>query len=159
MIELAVLHFRSLLESSWAYVNALELSSGQEGLTADWMQASWEAVVEAALSRKFVGLRLVVYGDGADCHARSSRFSNPADFPTHQVVCRASDDLVVDVLTGKRVVNRAYFKLDRFVSIKDGWYYEIAPFDHALIEVEQEQCVVKADRLFWDVVSCEPREA
>lgn len=154
MIEVALSYFRRLLDCSWADINALEIASGQEGLAADWMQASWETVVEAALSGQFAKLRLAVYGDGADCHPRSSRFSSPIDLPTHQIICRPRDEFVVDALTGARVASCSRYSLDRFVSVTGGWYYESPPFDHALLDIGQEQCVVKADRLIWGIGLC-----
>lgn len=157
ILEYALTSFRRLLESSWADISALEVSSAQQGLTADWMQASWEAVVEASLSGQFGRMRLLVYGDGADCHPRSSRFSSPEDLPTHKVTCRPIDGFVVDLLTGDRLSERGSgYVLDRFVSFKEGWHYETPPFDHALLDARGEQYVVRTDRLTWHLSECEP---
>jgi hypothetical protein len=160
ILEDALASFRRLLESSWGDISALEASSAQQGLTADWMQASWETVVEAGLSGEIGRIRLLVYGDGADCHPRSSRFSSPEDLPTHKVTCWPSDSFVVDLLTGRRLTDSgSAYIFDRFVSFKEGWYHEAPPFDHALLDAESEQYVVRVDRLRWDISGCDGGES
>lgn len=152
VIEEAISTFVHSLNTNWKAVRDLEEASQQEGLLGDWAQASWEALVEASIPFKSRQVRLVVYGDGADCHTGSSRFSSPADAATHQVRCRPIDDMVVDRLSGKPVPgSNDGYALDRFVSFGDAWFFEKPPFDHALIEGGGREYVVATSRLTWEL--------
>lgn len=107
-------------------------------LRSDWMQANWELLVEGALGSPLV--RLEVYGDGADCNPKSSRFLSPNLLPTHHIVCvPVSGDRLYDFLSGTQVVvPREPLKLDRLVTMGgDGWRHEAAPFDKVLVRLQE----------------------
>src|SRR5688572_30617015 len=103
--------------------------AGRPELLGDWAQASWEALVEGALSSELPGIRLVVYGDGADVHPKSSRFSFENDSATH-----------------------VGYALDRFVAVVGKWYAEHPTFDHALITRDDIEYVVPLAEIEWRVV-------
>lgn len=156
MIQDAVAVFVGSLNASWAALQGLSDSSEYKGLSADWAQASWEAIVEASLPLTSPPIRLEVYGDGADCHSRSSRFSFPEALPTHAVHCKAVNDFAVDRLSGKPITTgEGCYIFDRFVSVRDGWYFEEAPFDHALLVRGGIEYVVALSGLEWEVVRIE----
>jgi hypothetical protein len=95
--------------------------------------------------------RLAVYGDGADCHAGSSRFSYPDAMPTHQIVCWPKEG-AIDLISGGRIAaGTRGFALDRFVAFREGWYYEEPPFDHALFECNGVEIVASLDRAKWGI--------
>lgn len=151
ILNKAIAAYVDILNANWPAVNGLEITSGQMSLTADWAQASWESIVEAVLTIESRRVWLVVYGDGADCHARSSRFSCPDELPTHQVCCVSSDCVaLVDKLSGGAVPRMDDgYALDRFVSVDGGWYHERPPFNHALVEGGGIEYVIPLSRLDW----------
>jgi hypothetical protein len=152
MIETAIGAFLKCLNASWSAVRELEVSTAQDGLLADWAQASWEALVEGGTTGTAGPTRLVVYGDGADLHPASSRFGFPDDLPTHEVRCQPVDTNVVDRLSGKPILPIAGgYGLDRFVSLNDGWFSEKPPFDHALIKLDKGEYVVALKSLSWEL--------
>ena len=153
MIEKAISTFIQSLSANWISVQELEEASKQQGLLADWAQASWEAIVEASMPFETRPVRLVVYADGADCHPSSSRFSSCDELPTHEIRCGPLDEMVVDRLSGRLLqkISDGY-AFDRFVSFQDGWFFERPPFDHALIETDGRESVVALDRLTWALV-------
>ncbi|MGO4552569.1 hypothetical protein AB4059_15925 [Lysobacter sp. 2RAF19] len=152
MIDSAIVAFINVLNASWRALAEEEARGTQEGLLWDWSQANWEVLVEASLNIRSGGLRLSVYGEGADCRGGSSRFSFPDDLPTHEVRCQPAHALVIDALSGAqvRVVDGGY-ALDRFVSVHGGWYFDRPPFNHALIEIDGKQCALPVDELNWSL--------
>jgi hypothetical protein len=153
MIAYAIATFVQTLNASWTEVGELEKLAKQEGLLADWAQASWEALVEASVPFVSRQPRLAIYGDGADVHSGSSRFSFPDDLPTHQVRCKPANGTVLDRLSGEPIpkVEDGY-ALDRFVSVSGNWYFDKPPFDHALVESNGHEHVVALDGLKWELV-------
>lgn len=152
MIEKSISTFVGLLNSNWDSVSRLEDAVGQKGLLEDWAQASWEALVEATFPFEEGRVRLVVYGDGADCNPSSSRFSAPRELPTHQVRCNPTHDMVLDKLSGNRLRQfQDGYALDRFVSFDGAWFFEKPPFDHALLELDGCQYVVELNQLIWSL--------
>ena len=152
MIEHAIAVFVGLLNSNWVAMQSLSDSVKQQGLPADWAQASWETIVEASLPATSPPIRLEVYGDGADCHPGSSRASFPGALPTHALQCRPANDFVLDYLSGKPISRAGgAYAFDRFVSVKDGWYFESPIFDHVLLEREGEEYVIKLSEVEWEL--------
>ncbi len=151
ILNKAIAAYVDVLNANWLAVYGLEMASGQMGLTADWAQASWESIVEAVLTNESKRVWLVVYGDGADCHALSSRFSCPDELPTHQVYCVSSDGVaIVDKLSGGPVPRMdGGYALDRFVFFDGGWYHERPPFNHALVDGGGVEYVIPLNRLDW----------
>lgn len=155
MNEHSITVFVGLLNSHWIPMQKLEDATGHEGLTADWAQASWEAIVEASLPRTTPPPRLVVYGDGADCHSGSSRASFPDDLPTCAIYCELANDVVIDYLSGDLMQrDGATYAFDRFVSVESGWYFERPPFDHVLLERDGRQYVAEQGAVTWTLSSC-----
>ena len=154
MFKAAIERFVALLNSEWAAIDAMARDAGRPELLGDWAQASWEALVEGALSSELPGIRLVVYGDGADVHPKSSRFSFENDSATHEVRCvpiaanGATDRLSNDVL----VRDDAGYALDRFVAVGGKWYAERPTFDHALVTRDGVEYVVPLAEIKWRVV-------
>ncbi len=107
----------------------------------DWKQANWELIVECNL---YIGenVFLLPYGEGADYYGKSSRILRPKAIPTHSVNCVGTKD-IIDQLTGNSVLfPKNGLPLECFVTIKDGWYFEIPPFDYALILMDNDQIVI-----------------
>ena len=154
MINGAIERFVALLNAEWTAIATLARDAGRPELVGDWAQASWEALVEGALSSELPGIRLVVYGDGADVHPKSSRFSFENDSATHEVRCvpiaanGATDRLSNDVL----VRDDVGYALDRFVAVVGKWYAERPTFDHALVTRDAIEYVVPLAEIEWRVV-------
>ena len=146
-IDRQVRAFLAVLSSGWHEVETLARETGVAELISDWAQANWEMLVEfdAATPGE---LNLEVYGEGADCRARSSRVSRPAALPNAAVVClaRSATQGLVDVLTGAPV--EAGLKVDQFCSVRDGWISQQPPFDHAVLNIGPVQVVPVADVQF-----------
>jgi len=147
--------FLKLLNAGWTDVSSLQVGANQPSLLDDWAQASWEAIVEGTIPFAEQPIRLVVYGNGADLHGGSSRFSFPNDKATHQIRCQPAGNAVVDRLSGKLLPyaeDGEGYALDRFVSLSGAWYQEGPPFDHALLESQDGEYVIALDQLDWRLV-------
>lgn len=140
--------FSEFLSNCWLTVSET-LSADQERLD-DWKQANWEILVESLLvpaSNTF----LEVYGSGADCNGSSSRVWRPEALPTHRIRCQGSTQRTIDVLTGKNVVVQD-LTFDRLVAWKGEKYVEAPPFDHVLLESDDEIFVVRLSELEFEIV-------
>jgi hypothetical protein len=68
-----------------AYMPASQLiADPADASLNDWLQASWELLVECQLP---AGAFLHPYGGGADCKGESPRVSKPGVAATHVIVC------------------------------------------------------------------------
>lgn len=149
-LQKSIFTFLSLLRESWGSV--LELGKtipnrAPEEFVADWMQASWEMIVEAALSQNGI-IFLEPYGDGADCNEVGSRVWRPGMASTHAVHCVSTEGKEsFDVLTGKKICfPEDGYALDKFVTASnDGWYLAEPPFNHVLFFKDGKDTVVKLD--------------
>lgn len=159
MVNQAIQVFLRALSAGWNDVLRLQQEAEQPGMVDDWAQALWESIVESSLPSTAFPVRLAVYGEGADCHPRSSRFSFPDDLPTHEVRCFPIDGSVRDHLTGRPlVVAEEGYALDRFVVTNGSWYEVQPPFDHVLIELGGQEYVAPVSNLSWRVVELQPQE-
>ncbi len=90
--------FRETLVAAWDQVGQFD-----EFQQLDWMQATWEVLVEGTLCNASRGEYLAYYGDGAEVNSNlgSKRVWNPEARPTHMVACipKAGQDLR-DVISG-----------------------------------------------------------
>jgi hypothetical protein len=146
LLDEALDAFLVLLRTSWHPVKASLVGSAgwDESVVSDWMQANWELIVEAALSRESQ-ISLEVYGDGADCNDGTSRVWRPSSLPTHAVACLPRDTTAKDQLTGQDVpFPAAGLPLSEFVTMVDGsgWFRAMPPFDCALLDVDGREVVV-----------------
>jgi hypothetical protein len=138
--------FLTVLRTSWPAMTELAnrmVTRDTTEVLADWAQANWEMIVEAALSTN----QLVFtepYGEGADCNSRSSRVWKPDADATHIVHCISQHGgSVTDVLSGQLMqLPDGGLPFERFVSrTPNGWYLECPPFDHALLFHERETLI------------------
>jgi hypothetical protein len=128
----AVEAFRQLLCCSWAAVARVVENDTSGSLLIDWMQANWEMLVEASIPPE-LGVRLEVYGDGADCNGSSSRVWQPSASPNAAVFARyIGNEPLLDALTGSEVSGD--LKLDSFASMASGWPTPEAPFDFVVVD-------------------------
>jgi hypothetical protein len=144
MIEHALSTFRAVLENHWSAVDALGRSARDPTLAGDWAQAMWESIVEGALQQEYTGIRLVVYGDGADVHGASSRYSFPQDLPTHEVRCAhdACDGCV----------------FDRYARTTPYGCVEEPPFDCVVALLDGKEVLLPLEGITWSVVEVVPRQ-
>ena len=135
--------FSNLLTYYYDNLSSLSEYDTSGSLNEDWLQANWELLVEGLLGKE--DLVLEVYGDGADCNGESSRVLYPNWLPTHKIICMSTDNNQVYDILNKRQLDTSKNEIvfDRFVSIgRDGWYYEIPPFDKVLAEHAGEYVVL-----------------
>ncbi len=135
LLEPALRTFLEVLCSNWASIGALAnlKQTDPEQFRADWAQANWEAIVEAAVSTGQVFVE--PYGDGADCNAVGSRVWMPGVRSTHAVSCYpVVGRRAVDRLMGEEITfPDGGLLVDRFACpTEEGWYSERPPFDHVL---------------------------
>ncbi len=133
--------FLTILRSSWPAMTELAKTMAcrdVDEVLADWAQANWEMIVEAALSTNEL-VFTEPYGEGADCNAQGSRVWDPGNVTTHAthiVHCISKHDgSVTDILAHQRTqLSDGGVPFDRFVSrTPNGWYAECPPFDHVLL--------------------------
>ncbi len=138
--------FVNLLLAYWKTIESLSKKDTTESFQIDWLQANWELIVEHFVfpTDYFANRFLVPYGDGADCNGMSSRVWEPDAVMSHGLVCKSiNNNLIQDFLNKQKLdtsVEPVVF--DRFVSMKDGWYYEQPPFDKILGEYKDEEVVI-----------------
>lgn len=146
-VDALVRSFARFLNAAWNEVQAASKNSPYEDFVPNWLQASWEMLVESALSP---GVYLEVYGEGADCNGRSSRAFRPEFLPTNAIVChpRAGAE-VRDALSGEATQFPPNgLPLDELVSLTGTWYERRPPFDHALVlDSEQHDMVFALNEL------------
>lgn len=133
-VDDALLAFLTVLRTSWTSVKDCLVAAGwDDSASADWVQANWEMIVEAAVSRD-VSTVLQVYADGADCNGGSSRVWRPEVAPTHRILCLAKATPVVEMISGKPVnFPPEGLPLDEFVALTSDWFERCPPFDCVLL--------------------------
>lgn len=134
-IDELIRDFTTYLDGAWGIVQRFSHRRGTDSFVGDWLQASWESLVEASLAEGV----LDIYGGGADLYPDSSRVYRPSanPLPTHIVAFLPRDGTssLMDELTGQSVSFPAHGRsLDRFVSSSPPFFQEAPPFDHALTE-------------------------
>ena len=135
--------FARLLAGAWPEVVAASRMTEADNFVQDWLQANWEAVVEAGVGP---GVFLEIYGEGADCNDRSSRVFRPEAAATHAVVClpRPGEASITDRLTGRVVaVGIEGVPLEELVSLEGSWFVAAPPFDCVLVEGDDLSYVFK----------------
>jgi hypothetical protein len=142
--------FRGLINAAWPHVARAQSLSAYDHVVGDWLQATWECVVEAALVRG-TPVYLPSYGEGADC-GDDDRVFEPGAHPTHRILCvpRGGGSLR-DLLNDEAFDRPEGAELDELVTMVDGWYYRQPPFDCVLLEGDQRRVVRLSD------VHCELR--
>lgn len=151
--DLLLPKFAAFLAGCWDDLSIFFENDTSESMQIDWLQASWELLVEGLL-RWPEGLVLEPYGDGADCNGASSRILYPELLATHRVVCRPREGTVVNDLLNKRRLDmtRGSVVFDRFVCIEEnGWYYELPPFDKILGVYRGESVVIGFDNIGFEL--------
>jgi hypothetical protein len=140
MVNEKIKGFANFLNTSLADVNAL--IENQEDFLMDWMQASWELLVERSLlsTNEF----LEIYGVGADLYGSSSRVTEKNAVPTHKIVMFSSNEnnYVLDLLSNQNVEIKNTMVFEEFVSFTNGFYSNKPSFDCILateIDVAQER--------------------
>ena len=122
-----------------------------EEVLYDWLQASWEMIIESAL---FYGSKryLPIYGRGADLGIdSSSRVSNSKSLPTDKIRC-VSTELVYDHLSQQKV-DIKQFEFEEFVSWDGQWYSIDNTLDCILLNADGEEYVVAIDSVTFIVES------
>lgn len=135
--------FSNLLVSSWEDLSVLSRGDHSGSFIQDWTQANWELIVERMIDQE--NLVLEPYADGSDCNGASSRILYPDRVPTHKIICKSKNNQPLYDILNQCNVNTSLdeFVFDRLVSMgKDGWYYELPPFDKVLAEYAGEIAVL-----------------
>jgi hypothetical protein len=145
--DAAVRRFRDIIRDSWVYLKAATEEAPERSLLEDWLQATWEIIVEGVVCEKDEFLE--IYGDGADCNGASSRVWLPAALPTHRIECQGKSGAALrDVLTGHELPSRP-LAVDRFVAWDGRQYEEAPPFDYVLVEHGDRDAVVQAEDIVF----------
>ena len=145
--------FRRFLNASWPQVEFVIGSIKQPDFwLGDWYQANWELIVEAQLCAT-PDETLEIYGDGADCNSPSSRVWLPDAKPTHVIRCGAKGRKTpVDLIKGQKLpLDECTFY--KFVRHVDGKYGDGTPFDHVLVEAEDEVYLTDRDSIVFKIES------
>ena len=142
--------FRDYLNSSLPQVMQMlsELEEYDESLS-DWMQSSWEMLVETAL---FYGSKksLVIYGDGADVCKGSSRVTFPELSATHRVACHSG--VIKKDLVSRVEIDIANCEFEQFVCWNDGKYTFDGFLNSILLSKGNQYFVVSIDDVVFSVV-------
>lgn len=152
IVDEVVLAFVEVLRCSWIHVYQLGVRTTPDDVDrfcSDWAQATWEMMVEAALSTNGA-LFLEPYGEGADCNDIGSRVWHPGVQSTHAIhILPKVGTTIRDMLTGDELtLPPDGIPLDRFCTTTEGgWYVEHVPFDHVLGFSGEREVVVRFDEI------------
>jgi len=115
---------------------------------SDWMQSSWETLVETAL---FYGTlnSLPIYGEGADVCKGSSRVTFPSRHATHKIICTTAH-LKKDLISGK-TIDISDCEFEQFVKWKNNWYTIEQGLDAILLSKDNEEYVVFSSDVIFEV--------
>ena len=134
--------FAEFLRQCAPVVAPLSRQAGHPEYWNGWVQANWEALVEAALPAT-PAARLSGYGGGAARNGQRGRPCGPRLAATHFVTCRPRGDLRPFDLLADRVVHcRAPLAFDRFVTLDGQCAIEASPFDCVRVRLADEPAVV-----------------
>ena len=136
-ITKAVLNFSNFLNSNWVSLieflshNHIDEDKRTQHLEV-FIQANWEILVEMVVCKK--GDALEYYSSGADLFNSYYRVIDPEKEATFKVVVFSEGDQ-------KDELNLEWYKLDswefmKFVSFRNGNYYDAPPFNHVLVDDE-----------------------
>lgn len=135
------------LDRSWMPVCELRNMSDEESILENWLEASWEMLVEGSLG----GVVLPAYYGGAELNPRSDRVHLPqgGENATHVVVCR-SDGPVLDMLTQRSIALPSDgIPITNFVTMIDGMASQSPPFDCVRIESPEHVVVFRIESLLF----------
>lgn len=152
IIKAALERFQYFLQVTDSVVSECSKISFEE-FKSNFVQANWELIVEyfCAFNAKSE-LFLEVYSEGADGENGSSRITYPNKLPTHRLLFRPEDDKVMDCLNNSKLSCNIVFQ--SFVTMKDDWYLQAAPFDCVLGVDENNKCYVfKSSCVKWCIES------
>jgi hypothetical protein len=124
---------------------------------SDFYQGIWELLVEYKLSYYFEEIiDLLPYGDGADRLDGGSRIFSGNRVPKHKIVCLSIKN-TPDIFNNYFASN--WLDFDRFICLKNNWYYEEPPFDCVLcFDTENKLYIYLFDDLKWDIVEIKNEE-
>lgn len=125
-IGFLMLRYQKFLTSSWDKVFQ---DSEDTDLKDDWLEANWELIVESHFNLGNERVNLSRYGAGAAGKFDRVFIENAQE--THEVKCFSNkNNVLFDVVDGVNIaVPTEGFTFRRFVTIKDGWYFQEPPFD------------------------------
>lgn len=148
-------HFIAMLNSAWPVVRQFVSDDYVPYFQEDWLESNWELIVEEGIQgicNKVI--RLETYGDGADANGASSRILLPNELPTHAIFCapKSGGPEAKDHLSQCQIqISPPGWKLDRFVTTRDGWFVEEAPFDFTLIDNGSSSYVFRNEELSYSL--------
>jgi hypothetical protein len=120
-----------------------------EEVLYDWLQASWEMLVESVL---FYGSKryLPVYGIGADLGLDgSSRVTNRERLATDKIVC-ISNELILDHLSNSKIdVSKLDF--EEFVNWDGRWYSNESELNSVRLSDGDDEYVVSLDYISFEL--------
>lgn len=156
-VDDALLAFLTVLRTSWTPVkDCLTAAGWDDSASADWVQANWEMIVEAAVSHD-VQVVLEVYAGGADCNGDSSRVWRPKMSPTHRITCLPKATPVVEMISGKPMnFPTEGLRLYEFVALTSGWFERSPPFDCVLLSNGQTDAKPIVVRVTDVIFACSP---
>jgi hypothetical protein len=125
-----MLRYQNFLTASWeiAFPDS-ELTDFKDDLKDDWLEANWELIVESHFNMGNERVNLSRYGAGAAGKFDRVFIENAQE--THEVKCFSNkNNVLFDVVDGVNIAVPAEgFTFRRFVTIKNGWYFQETPFD------------------------------
>ena len=133
-IDKAVRIFAEFLNKSW-FVSAKLLTrrayTSDEQSIHDWLQASWEVLVERKVLK--LGDYLEVYGEGADYNGVSSRMTDVDAKPNFKVIVKPKNGIeIFDILSNETFIAHNV-SFDKIVGFANGWYKLEPDFKYALL--------------------------
>lgn len=125
-----------------------ELKEYEECL-GDWMQSTWETLVETKL---FYGTSssLPVYGDGADISKGSSRVCFPERLPSHKLKCVCARK-ITNLISGE-YIELEKLNFEKFVKWENGWFSVDNDLNSILLSKGDEDYVVSINDIAFELV-------
>lgn len=116
---------------------------------SDWMQSSWETLVESKL---FYGTTnsLTIYGDGADVSKGSSRVCFPERVPTHKLKCICRDKKLD--LMSREEIDIMGFNFEKFVKWEGDSYSVDSGLNAILLSNRDQEFVISIEDVSFELV-------
>lgn len=155
-VDAVLRKFVDYLNGSWNFFDSLLLQrsyTSDEQSINDWLQVSWEILVEKNILQ--MGEFLEVYGDGADYCGTSSRITDVNALPNFRIVVKPKHgEMLFDLLNNVSIKN-SQFIFDRFVSFEHGWY-KLTPVFNCVLGIDNISGVERVLNIDSIVFTVEP---
>ncbi len=148
-VNQTIWYFFDYLNNSLPHINKILNGVDEfDECQSDWMQSSWETLVETKL---FYGTTnsLTIYGDGADVSKSSSRVCFAERMPTHKLkcICKAKK---LDLMSGEEI-DIIDSEFEKFVKWENDSYSVDSELNALLLSIGEREFVISIEDVSFEL--------